>query len=181
MASWRTLLLQLLLLLRTTLYLPYRAVMLDWWCILLNFQLGTAIWQPMTVLFLTCNREETHGPQCQGSMIHLPPLFQGQLIKNLHYMKTILIKSDLSNKCQIMQHKEEQNLWLEMSTNSYCSHIWTIKLHVHLHSFIFYFETRVKWGLISPSDYFTALFSKLFSSRKHSLCMLGKWHLINCL
>ena len=62
MATLKTLLLQLHLLLRTTLYLHYIAVIPDWWWRLLNFQSGIVICQPMTVLFLSCKREATHGP-----------------------------------------------------------------------------------------------------------------------
>ena len=55
---------------------PYRALIPDWWWNLLNFQSGIAICQAMTVLFLTCKREATHGSQCQQSLTYLPPLFQ---------------------------------------------------------------------------------------------------------
>ena len=62
-----------------------------------------------------------------------------QLINNHHYMETMLIKTDLPNTCQIMEPKEDWTLLWEMSTNTYHSCIWTINLHVHLHSFIFNF------------------------------------------
>ena len=65
-----------------------------------------------------------------------------KLINNHHYVKTILIKTDLSNTCQIMEPKGDWNLCSGMSTNIYNSCIWTINFHVHLHSFIFYFQTR---------------------------------------
>ena len=102
-----------------------------------------------------------------------------KLINNHHYMKTMFIKTDLSNMCQIMEPKGDWNLCLEMPTNVYNSCIWTINFHVHLHSFMFYFKQgREKWGFISMVGYFTAWFYKLFSSSKHLLCILGKWHLI---
>ena len=41
-----------------------------------------------------------------------------QLINNHHHMKTMLIKIDLSNKCQIMEPKEDWTLCWEMSTNT---------------------------------------------------------------
>lgn len=41
-----------------------------------------------------------------------------QLINNHHQMKTMLIKTDLSNKCQIMEPKEDWTLYWEMSTNT---------------------------------------------------------------
>ena len=92
MAWMRILLLCLLLFLSTTCYLHYRTGILDWGWRLLTFQICTVIWQPMTVLFLNYNTQAIHVSQGQRSLIHLLPLFQGQLINHLHYLKIILIQ-----------------------------------------------------------------------------------------
>ena len=92
MARMRILLLCLLLFLSTTSYLHYRTGILDWGWRLLTFQIFMVIWQPMTVLLLNYNTQAIHVSQCQRSLIHLLPLFQGQPINHLHYLKIILIQ-----------------------------------------------------------------------------------------
>ena len=43
-------------------------------------------------VLLNYNTQAIHVSQCQRSLIHLLPLFQGQHINHLHYLKIILIQ-----------------------------------------------------------------------------------------
>ena len=137
MAWMRILLLCLLLFLSTTSYLHYRTGILDWGWRLLTFQICTVIWQPMTVLFLNYNKQAIHVSQGQRSLIHLLPLFQGQLINHLHYLKIILIQLIYQTGvrlCRIMK------ITINVGRYQQIPLIWRIKLCVHLHGVNFYFE-----------------------------------------